>query len=644
MFDLFRSREKSVRILLGVLLLLVAGSMLLYLVPSGPNAGLVQGDNVLAEVGNDKITTDDINHVVENARRQNIRDEQLAQLVPAFINNALWERAMAYKAREMGITVSDQELADSIDVQLGKGQPLSPAAYSAMLAEQGLTVSQFEHQQLESFESARLEEIDSQSLPVSDEEAKAYYHYQRDKVAVEWVKFQQAPFMTKAAKMTVDPAALKSYFDNNRQFYSTRETRRFDVLVGEASYFIPAAKVSDETIQAAYAADIDSFRLPERVDVRQILIKTQGKPEADLPKLKAKAQDILNQLKKGADFKELAAKNSEDVGTASRGGEIGWVVRGQITEPEFENAAFTLKPGAAGSVVTTRYGYHIVQVTAHEPARMRPLEEVKGELMAEAQKAQGEKDLADAVAACHAEVTRNPGQSEAIAKKFGLNFLHDDDYKVGEKVASAAGIERFLVGAILQTPKGGISPVVQANNTGDAGFVVMQDVTPVHPAEFADVQKQVEERYKTDEGHKMFQEWVHQAADRILKDKESFQAVAKAMQGTYGTSEPFARTGSAKGIGRAALIADAFKKKPGDAFGPVLLADAAFVVRVTDVLPDDGYTPAERFAAAGLLQHEGADLIRRLYQDSVLDDLKRRGIAKVNTAMIAKYVATFRRS
>jgi hypothetical protein len=264
--------------------------------------------------------------------------------------------------------------------------------------------------------------------------------------------------------------------------------------------------------------------------------------------------------------------------------------------------------------------------------------------MAEAQKAQGDKDLAAAVAACHAEVIRNPGQSEAIAKKFGLKFYHVDKYTSNEPLPSFGGLERFLAGSVLQTPKGGITPVIEAPNTGDAGFVVMGDVTPAHPAEFADVQKEVEQRYKTEEGLKMFQQWVNDAADRVNKKKESIQAVAKAMQGTYGTSAPFTRNGAAEGVGRAATLKEAFSKKPGETFGPVATADGAFVVGVTEVLPADTYTPDERRTASAVLERQEGDMVRRLYEDSVLDDLKRRGIAKVNTKLIAKFMMSFRRS
>src|ERR1700733_4143183 len=203
MFDLFRSREKSVRIMLGVLLLLVAVAMLTYLVPTGPTSGLIENDNVLAKIGDEKVTTDDINRFVENMRKQHATDQQLVQQIPAMINELMWQHAMAYKSREMGVTVSDQELADMIDAQLGRGQPLDQATYHEMLTEQGLTVSQFEDQEREFLMGARLEEMDERSLPPSKDAEMAYYHRFNDKVAIEWVKFEMAPFMAKAAKLKV---------------------------------------------------------------------------------------------------------------------------------------------------------------------------------------------------------------------------------------------------------------------------------------------------------------------------------------------------------------------------------------------------------------------------------------------------------
>ena len=643
MFNLFRSREKSVRIMLGVLLLLVAVAMLMYLVPSGPTTGVNQGDDVIAQIGDDKVTIEDVNRDVEAYRMRRVPEAQIVQLVPAVINSLMWERAMAYKAKEMGMTVSEQQIADLIDLQLGKGQPLNPADYQAMVTQIGMTVPQYEHDMGESYLAQQMAALDQKSMPASEEAAKAYYHRFNDKVSVDWVKFESAPFYEKSNKMAIDPAVLKAYFEKNRAYYIDPEARTFDVIVAEASHFIGAAKVSDATIAGLYSSNLDSYRIPERVNVRQILIKTQDMPKDDIPKLKAKAEDVLNQLKKGANFADLAKKYSDDKGTASRGGDIGWVVRGQIAEQEFENAAFSMTPGSIGEIVQSRYGFHIVQVLAHEAARTRSLDEVRGELMAEAQKEQGDKDLAAAIADCRAEIVRTPQQDESIAAKYGLAFHHVDKWTPRDSLPSLGGIELALSPAISETPKGGVSNIADSPKTGDQGFVVMDNIIPAHPSDFATAEKDLEKRYRADQGAKDFKAWVAEAADRVIKKKESLESVAKAMHGITGTFQPFTINGALEGIGRASALKAAFKMKPGDTFGPVEGKTADFIFAVKEVLPANDFTPDQRRAATAALEDKDGQF-SPLYEDSVLQDLKRRGIAKVNEAVIRRLIASFRTS
>ena len=155
--------------------------------------------------------------------------------------------------------------------------------------------------------------------------------------------------------MNHDPAAVKAYFDRNRSEFKIPEKHDVGLIVGSTAAFLQNAKVSDGELQKEYQENIDSYRTPERVRVRHILIKTQGKPKEDAAKLKAKAEDLLKQIKAGADFADLAKKNSEDPGSAVKGGELGFITRGQ-TVPNFEKTAFTLKPGDTSGVVETEYG------------------------------------------------------------------------------------------------------------------------------------------------------------------------------------------------------------------------------------------------------------------------------------------------
>ncbi|MBV8070433.1 MAG: peptidylprolyl isomerase, partial [Acidobacteriaceae bacterium] len=359
MFDLFRSRERSVRLLLGALLVLVAASMLVYLIPGGLGGPNVSGQNVVAAVGSDKITAVDVQRAIQRVSRgqNNLPRAILAMYVPSIVNEMIESKAMAYRAKEMGLTVSNQELADAIEADVAPvtGGKFDMQIYQQLLAQQGLTPADYESQRRESMLAARLQNLQSQSLIVSDQDARAEYQRKNLKVALEYVNFDPKEF---AAKVNKAPATVKTYFDKNRAAFRTPEKRSVELIVGTTAEFLQTAQVSDQQLQQQYQDSIDSYRTPERVKVRHILIKTQGKPKDEAPKMKAKAEDILKQLQQGANFADLAKKDSEDPGSAEKGGELGWIVRGQ-TVPNFEKAAFALPPGQLSGLIETEYGYHI---------------------------------------------------------------------------------------------------------------------------------------------------------------------------------------------------------------------------------------------------------------------------------------------
>src|SRR5215813_6104447 len=114
MFDLFRSREKSIRYLLGALLVLVALSMLTYLIPNY-DTGQGRTDNVVAEVGRDPITLQDVQRALQNMTRgRNVPPELMSTFIPQIVENLINERALAYEAQRLGYQVSDAEVAQAI--------------------------------------------------------------------------------------------------------------------------------------------------------------------------------------------------------------------------------------------------------------------------------------------------------------------------------------------------------------------------------------------------------------------------------------------------------------------------------------------------------------------------------------------------
>ncbi len=134
--------------------------------------------------------------------------------------------------------------------------------------------------------------------------------------------------------------------------------------------------VSDEEVKRYYEEHPDEFKVPEKVHVSMILVRVDPNAgEEEVAKARAKAEDLLRQLKEGADFAELARNHSDDP-SARRGGDLRWVHRGRMPKA-FEDVAFSLEPGTLSDVFQTPQGFHIIQVHEKTPEEVRPFDRVK---------------------------------------------------------------------------------------------------------------------------------------------------------------------------------------------------------------------------------------------------------------------------
>ncbi len=629
------------RILLGVLLVLVAASMLIYLIPGGPGGGSsASGQNVLAAVGSEKITTVDLERAVQRVTRgqANLPKGLLAMYVPTLVNQMIESKAMAYKAREMGLNVSDQELGDKIQAEVAPalGGKFDLQIYQSILAQQGMTVADFEQEQRETLLGARLENAELQSLIVSDEDARAEYQRKNLKVGLQYIQFDPKQF---AGKVNKDPAAVKAYFDKNRAQFRTPEKRNVDLLVGTTADFMQAANVTDQQLQQQYQENIDSYRSPDRVRVRHILVKTQGKSKEEAAKLKAKAEDVLKQLQHGGDFAELAKKYSDDTGTAVKGGELGWITKGQ-TVPNFEKTAFSQKVGDTSGLIETEYGYHIIQTEEKQAAHTQSFDEVKSQLLMDAKKQVAADNLKKAIDSAHNEIVRDPAQAEAIAKKYNLKYFKLDNVASGTNLPEV-GTQPELTNAVFSAAKGSVTDVTNMDAQGKAAFAVVKNIFPPHDAEYAAVESDVLKKYTETESQRLAQQAAKEAGDKSRKG-ESLEGIAKSYGLSVKSAAPFTVDGAAEGIGSASLLSDAFKDKVGDIVGPVTSSSGDFICRVSERIPADmNQFAANKAAVVQSLQQQQQSIQQPLFRDSVVTDLKRRGKIKINRANLSRVMSSY---
>ena len=309
------------------------------------------------------------------------------------------------------------------------GKFVGKETYAAMLAQQNMSIAEFEHELRRSMLITRLRNVAMEGIVVSPQEIDLEFRRRNEKAKVEYVKVVGDKYKN---EVVIADADLKAFFESNKMRYQIPEKKSLAILVADQAKLEQTIAVTDADLLRLYNQNKESFRTPERVKVRHILLKTTDKPAAEEAKIKARAEDLLKQIKAGGNFAELAKKNSEDTGSAQNGGELGdWVTRGQMV-PEFEKAAFTLNPGQISDLVKTQYGYHIMQVQQKEQARLRPFEEVKAELASQGKKQRVSDLMEQASSRAQALLQKDPNQPEKVAAELGLQLVRANGVAAGD--------------------------------------------------------------------------------------------------------------------------------------------------------------------------------------------------------------------
>ncbi|MGB3096718.1 MAG: peptidylprolyl isomerase [Candidatus Deferrimicrobiaceae bacterium] len=207
-----------------------------------------------------------------------------------------------------------------------------------------------------------------------------------------WQAAQKTEVLATEAEVADAVGAMRGKFKSEKAFVTrlriegyTEESYREHVrrLVSARKYMdrvaAKASGISDEEIHAFYTANPAKFRLPEQVRARHILVKVApGAGEEGKRAAREKIEAILEALRAGGDFAEVARKRSED-STAARGGDLGIFPRGTMVMP-FEDAAFALEAGAVSDPVETPFGLHLIKVEERIPGTIVTEEEAREQI------------------------------------------------------------------------------------------------------------------------------------------------------------------------------------------------------------------------------------------------------------------------
>jgi peptidyl-prolyl cis-trans isomerase D len=585
------------------------------------------------------IKTTEVNQLASRQlQQQHFPDALLPYFIPRAGQILVQRAILKHEADRMNLQVSDEDLRR--ELQTGpfaqylfpNGTYIGDDAYMNFVQSAFQTTrGDFESQVKSDMELNRLQALITGGVTVSDNAVREAYKVDGTKV-----KFDYAVISSDDLRKTINPSdtELQAFFKTNAARYASAvpETRKIEYVSFDTSN-LPGGKpqISDADVQAYYNAHQDQYQVKEQVKVRHILIAVPAGADAKTDAAaKAKAEDILKQIKAGGNFADLASKNSDDPGSKTQGGELGWLDRGK-TVPEFDKEAFTLAPGQTSDLVKTQFGYHILQVEEKKTAHLRPISEVKAEIVPvlEQQRAgAAEQTFASSLAA---DAKKN-GLDKAAATK-GLHAVTTDFVAKDGVIPGLADGAPLLTQAFSVVKGADPAPVA----TGD-GFAVFQvtDIKAAHAPEFADYKAHIIEDYREQQLPQLLSAQLNKLDDRakVLND---LKKAAAEMNVPLKTSDLVGKDGQVPDLGAMSGAGSvAFSLAKGAISGPINAGRVGVVLSVIDKEEPTADDIAKNFTATReKLLNDQREEIFRVYIGELTQKYEKSGAVRFSKKQAA---------
>ncbi|WP_163932627.1 SurA N-terminal domain-containing protein [Paraferrimonas sp. SM1919] len=406
----------------------VAKTILVLVILSFAVAGVgnyLSGNNVApaAEVNGVVISQAEVEQAYNNerARLESQLGEMFNQLAAnpsyiASIRQGVLERLISktlldQAAAELGLSISDQQIIKAIrsmpEFQVD-GQ-FNNDVYLATLRNAGLSPSRFRDMLESDLSRAQLIQAITNSeftLESEVQEQAVLLSQSRD---IRSVNVSSTDFTD---QVQLSEEQIQTYYDQNLNLFNVEETVTLEYVELDLTSLAAKVELEQSEVEQYYQDNLSQYQTPEKRLAAHILINDSEGAEL-------KAQDILAQIRLGADFAELAKTHSDDTFSAENGGQLDWFQAGVMSQ-EFDDALFALDKGAVSDVVKTDFGYQILKVLDIEAAGQSPLSEVKDSIENSLKRDAAQQEffqLSEQLASISYEI---PDSLETVSKELGL--------------------------------------------------------------------------------------------------------------------------------------------------------------------------------------------------------------------------------
>jgi peptidyl-prolyl cis-trans isomerase D len=597
MIRFLQKDNRLVKALFITIIGLASVSMIVYLIPGLTGQGGVSADTYAVVYPHWYSRWISSGDTIRQERVSQQARLQLQQRNPQYASNPMivglfeqqvgqqmvQQQILLSEAQKLGITASDGDVLQYLhqgqagQVLFPNGQFIGKDQYASLIATRfEMSVADFEKGVKQDIAIRRLESMITAGVTVGDKEARELYRKGNIKV-----KFEYAVISSDDIRKQINPsdAELESFFKKNAARYATAVPEERTI-----SYFaftpndVPGGvqQPTQQEIQQYYNSHQSEYATPEQSKSRHILIKVaQGADAKTDAEAKAKAEGLLKQIQGGANFADLAKKNSDDPGSKDSGGELGFAQRGHMV-PEFDSAIFSQKIGDA-RIVKTQYGYHIVQVEERTPARTQALNDVLPTIQATLIRQKSASAQENYARSLTSEAIKNGLQKTAEAHHLQLVTTPPI---TAQGVIPALPDGTQLISRAFESKQG---DPAQSAPTGE-GYAIFQvtGTKAAHAPTFADWKAHVADDYRNEQVPALLNQKTAELAAKAQATKDLSKA-AKDVGATVKTSDLVGQSGQVPDLGAVGQVApQLFEMMPGAVSAPINAGRTGIVAKLID--------------------------------------------------------------
>ncbi|RMD94677.1 MAG: hypothetical protein D6813_01775 [Calditrichaeota bacterium] len=357
------------------------------------------------------------------------------------------------------------------------------------------------------------------------------------------------------------------------------------IFIPQSRFIKENIEIADATIQKYYDEHKDEFREEEKRKIQYVIfpLKTSAEDSAEVRK---EAEELMERLKEGEDFAELAEIYSDDPGTRDKGGDLGFFGKGEMVKP-FEDAVFSAKPGEIVGPVETQFGLHIIKVEERKIEKGKPKVHARHILLKFQPSEKSREQIQDDAYLFADEVKTRPFEEVAKEfKKYDLKVQTSAFFPKGSGFVPGIGLNKQVSNFIFKSDVGTVGEVEETPQ----GFFVYKivDIQKERIKPLEEVKTLIKNKLLMQKRMEMARDLAQKVYDKI-QNGSSFEEVAKQDSLELKTTEEFTRSGVVPGVGREPrFIGAAFAlEKPGQVSHPVEGTRGYYIIQLIQKSPFD---------------------------------------------------------